>query len=473
MSSVDKNILRTIKRSPSAHAEEVVESNSISRPINTKRVGVLIVHGINTSEVAYSEAFRAQVKAKLQEHGVSEPNDVCYEEVFWAAITKSTQSEFKLNKTIFTPHMESEPIRSFIIEALGDAAAYQNVRPFPLSNEEESEIGHDFPTTYQQIQKQLDRSVENLAAKLDADSPLIIVAHSFGGWVVLRYVADIQKHVEINDNELTKLDDQEQERIKARRRLANSLDPTRDVRLMRTLSSVITFGCNVPIFAFSLDPRQAKPMEFCRNAWQRAEAAEPDKGRRLWLNFYNRHDVLSFPLRPISKHFEDIVFDYEIAKKGKQSIPRWVWPIFGWAIFIALIPLLAFALVGALFPDISAQSWSDTALAAAGMLPIAVIATVIVGRYFSDRLDFAYPHTFYWTNEKVICATAETILEWSGRPLNTKAISAKDLALDNLKMPPPRRPQMRAENPVGNDPKGGNENTGIADQSSSVVTGKF
>jgi pimeloyl-ACP methyl ester carboxylesterase len=483
-----RNIFETIRRGKADNTKATAAIAQAS-PKNTKapngavptpsktpptRVGVLIVHGINTAEVGYSEAFRAKLKIKLQLLGLSDPNDVSFEEVFWAYNTKSNQSEFKLNKTIYTEHMNREPIRSFIIEALGDAAAYQNVRPLTYTDSDDCGLSSHSPTTYENIQEELDRSIENLAAKLDPDSPIIIVAHSFGGWVVHRYIMDIQKYKALSaptapaqvreqktaaqgetPDHLATLDARERARATA---LSEITGPTRSIRLMETLSGVITIGCNLPIFAFSLDPRQARPFEFASAARARAEGSTHSHGRRLWLNFYNRHDVLSFPLRSISKSFEDVVHDHEVSNKGARTffatLHPWAGGIVGTSIALALLAGFAFV-----------QGWTFLGLPSAGLnilfgalLGIVALELVVVGAiwYFSDRLDFVGPHGFYWEDKQVINAAAGMIEELAiERAPNAGTSHNSDL--DELKIKPPVRQtlKLKSQDAAANDLNGG------------------
>ena len=408
-------------------------TGNVSEEKPDRRVGVLVIHGINTGAVNYSEEFRVRLKAELKSLGLHEPHDVCIEEVFWASITKSTQSEFKLNSILFFPHIEREAQRAFVIEALGDAAAYQNVRPNPIYLEPANDDGataaaRDSRTVYERVQDRVADSMASLRARLDANSPIVIVAHSFGGWIASSYVDDVRTHCGLDNVAIDRLDINERARAKRRR----SLSP---LEKFETLGGIVTIGCNIPIFAFSQNPDDVKPVDLPGNLLRKSKEAE---AKCKWLNFYNRHDILSFPLGAINQRYNDGVTDKEIEIKGLPRNLGWMSAaiLSGGSLLSGLVFLSTFVLIGG--PK-ELDLFQAIIIFAAILMPMLVALGLLwcIHRY-SPLFDFQTPHVGYWTNTKVISETAELI-----RGLSQLRDGAVELG---------PREEVAQDNPFGGNP---------------------
>src|SRR5262249_57672293 len=68
----------------------------------------------------------------------------------------------------------------------------------------------------------------------------------------------------------------------------------------RTLCGMVTFGCNIPLFTFAYD--QVLPIRF-----PGPDVSPALLPRARWLNYYDRDDVLAWPLRPPSPEYERVV----------------------------------------------------------------------------------------------------------------------------------------------------------------------
>jgi hypothetical protein len=104
-------------------------------------------------------------------------------------------------------------------------------------------------------------------------SPLIILAHSLGGHVISNYIWDVQ---EADSGELSAFE------------------------RMNTLSGIITFGCNIPLFTFAYD--KVEPIKF-------PPSTLPDhlRTKAKWLNFYDPDDILAYPLKAINADCNETV----------------------------------------------------------------------------------------------------------------------------------------------------------------------
>lgn len=266
------------------------------QPKSGRRIGVLIVHGIGTREVGYSEAFRKRLKKHLKrKFHLRAPHTICFEEVFWAGATKSLQSEYQLNNIVYHPQLEQNHIRKFVIESLADAAAFQNIS-YGLNNGGE--------TMYERIKRSIAVSMDNLCAKVGPQAPLVVVAHSFGGWMMSCYIDDLRKQAA------------------DKREAGFNLTQHEAFRSFDTLGGIVTFGCNIPAFVFCMDPGSVDPVDLPGRQLTRLERT-PDKDgseRRCWLNFYSPWDPLGYPLRTINQAYDDVVQD--ICLQIKPRIDR-------------------------------------------------------------------------------------------------------------------------------------------------------
>ena len=270
--------------------------------VNPAKVGVLIVHGIGTSRANYSEKFRKRLKSKLlKSYGITESHDVCFEEVFWGALTKSGQSEADINNQVFHgKSVRRQGIRSIVLRALADAAAYQDLdrdnrkRAFDFCEAIDRTERQQMDTTYDRVNDSMRRSLSNLASRVEPNSPLIICAHSFGGQVVNCYFSDLA-----HDNN-------------AKRDKALGIVRGTAMERGETLAAIVTFGCNIPASAFATDPAEVRPVAVPSASLPEFAKALKAENRKAWRNYYHRGDVLGFPLGTINAKYQALVEDIEV-----------------------------------------------------------------------------------------------------------------------------------------------------------------
>jgi hypothetical protein len=75
-----------------------------------------------------------------------------------------------------------------------------------------------------------------------------------------------------------------------------------DFEMMKTLAGLMTFGSNLPLFAFAYE--NPEPISFPGPGLSPELAA-----KAKWLNFYDKDDVLGYPLRPLSDGYAAVVDD--------------------------------------------------------------------------------------------------------------------------------------------------------------------
>ena len=106
------------------------------------------------------------------------------------------------------------------------------------------------------------KAVEQVGAALDSpNAPVVIVAHSLGAHVISNYIWDAQE----------------------RKGLWHGKEPSKFEEL-GTTAYMFTAGCNIPLFVSGLSSVEA--------------IRRPNDGFK-WLNFYDKDDVLGWPLKPL------------------------------------------------------------------------------------------------------------------------------------------------------------------------------
>lgn len=128
-------------------------------------------------------------------------------------------------------------------------------------------------------------TLANLATEAGEKAPLCIISHSLGAVIASRYVWDLQ------DND------------------SDPIVPIGDTPLEKgeTLNLFYTLGTQIPLWSMSYDDYR-KPIEM----------PSPKLGNHYsdltgeWINFFDKDDVLGYPLQNINKHYSKVVVDKKV-----------------------------------------------------------------------------------------------------------------------------------------------------------------
>ncbi len=239
------------------------------------KVAVLVVHGMGDQKADFADEMITKLHHEL---GVARA-DIVFRTAWWAPILEPQETQ--LIRTLSRDNdLNYKRLRKFVIHAMGDAVAYQEVP-----------AGQHRTNVYEQIHAFLGEELHQLrmAARdgLPADHPeppLVIVAHSLGCHMISNHVWDLQngRRDPVADNPF--------ERIK-------------------TLAGIVTFGCNIPLF--SLAYNKFIPIAFpgtgIREVLKSGTTEQQISEAARWLNFYDPDDVLAYPLKPLSNQYAKAV----------------------------------------------------------------------------------------------------------------------------------------------------------------------
>lgn len=240
---------------------------------STKQIAVITIHGMGRMENDYYKDFEERLRKKLG----SKWDRVAFGHIYFQDILELNEikvyNKMEQAKTPFVSPVWGW-IRKFLIFFLADPASLENGK-----SEKES--------AYYLTQERVAEVLQDIYGQLGKDKKVFIIAHSLGAHVISSYIWDAsysqywgsvvpkskKTHVGIWGN--TKY-------VKA-----HQLDTDTgrlDFLLLKNLHRLYSCGCNIPLFVAGhnyITPIKKPNPEF------------------EWFNFYNKNDVLGWPLRPL------------------------------------------------------------------------------------------------------------------------------------------------------------------------------
>ena len=233
-------------------------------------LGALVVHGMGRQQPGFADGLRAGVSEKLGESA----GLIIWQEALWAPILEPRETALweAMDRGVDPSgrpiRLDWVRVREFVLHNFGDATAYQRDQHVESAG--------------QLIHQRVSNAIEMLQERLaDPSAPIIVLAHSLGGHIMSNYIWDRQ-HPPADP------------------------PPGQPLVPLPTLAGMITFGCNIPLFALAF--RDAKPIDLPGSA-----ISDPALVAAVrWLNFLDRDDVLGWPLRPL---YEKDAADFSPAQR--------------------------------------------------------------------------------------------------------------------------------------------------------------
>ncbi len=223
------------------------------------KLAVVVIHGMGSQHNPQGQppsttpTFSKGLKRRVSNRVGADMDDVIWHEVVWAQILQGRQKEYlrKVNRSL-----GYDKLREFVVCNLSDAASY---RPTP----------DDGDKIYEAIHKKIENVMGVVKHQVGPQGPVLVLAHSLGGHIMSNYIYDMQRHL---------------------RQGGSPVHPT-DVENMKTVAGIMTFGCNIPIFLFAYPENEIFPIMAPNSA-----LAPALQFSTWWRNYYDKHDVLGFPL---------------------------------------------------------------------------------------------------------------------------------------------------------------------------------
>lgn len=232
-----------------------------------KDIAILTLHGMGDYKPKYFEELQDELIEKL---GV-DWDRVVFEPIQYQPILQNHQNNIWQKMNEFP--LDGAILRRFLLFGFSDAGSLEYSARSSVSDQ------------YIKVQKEIMKALDNAYIHLeDHTKPVIIVAQSLGCQVISNYLWDAKKNLGIFKG----FEPDAPEQLKAFRRLKSCVH-------------LLTTGCNIPMFVGGLDPIQA---------------IEKPSDNFSWDNYFDRDDVLGWPLSPLSDSYRELVTDHEINAGG-------------------------------------------------------------------------------------------------------------------------------------------------------------
>jgi len=235
------------------------------------KIAIGITHGMGSQQRGFSHAMQEKLGNSFRRIG-GNSDDLLFQELYWADILSERQERLFRNVN-YRNDLRCAGLRKFIISALGDAIAYQRNAPLPDAN-----------SVYYLIHERLGSDLHELWKKAgEQNVPLVLMGHSLGGVILSNYIWDAQKCTREGTAPGCRVADNAFENLSS-------------------LVGLITFGTTIALWSLrfhEFDSPISFPPELCPEM-----TALKRKAR--WLNFYDRDDVLAYPLKHLSPAYEKL-----------------------------------------------------------------------------------------------------------------------------------------------------------------------
>ena len=236
--------------------------------MKSKKLAVAVIHGIGSQankkpqvsdQQTFSKGLYKKLRSKLGRKVMK--NDIAWREIFWADILQDRQDQYLDS---ISSWVKVGGVRRLLVNNFADALAF-------------SRRG----TAYDELQNRIRATIADLRRDVDEDTPLVIMAHSFGGRIMSNYMWDLQ---------------------------SGSFDPGDAFGRLETMARFITFGCNLPLFSFAFPPEELEPIAFPGVGLDRRFLDEA-----WWQNYYDPQDLLAYPIAAVAPSYQVLADDGQLA----------------------------------------------------------------------------------------------------------------------------------------------------------------
>jgi hypothetical protein len=247
----------------------------------TQKIAVAIIHGIGKQDRTFAQKITDALNVRCRDVC---GEDVIIESVHWAPVLQAEEDELQL-RLEQGGRMNFPRLRGFAIDFVADALAYQ---PAP-----------DDRAAYDGIHRVFAQAIHRLAEQAGPTAPLCIIAHSLGSIIASNYLYDLQ--------------------IEPFRPIISGIVKEcigdTPVEHGETLALLYTLGS--PIALWSLRYRNfGKPIQVPA---PQLEQYYPSL-RGEWVNFYDRDDVVGFPIKTLNEKYREVVTEDREVNSGRMLV---------------------------------------------------------------------------------------------------------------------------------------------------------
>ncbi|MDQ6418761.1 chemotaxis protein [Paenibacillus sp. LHD-117] len=249
------------------------------------KIAVGFIHGIGKQKPDFYEEMAEALARRLSL--VCPEIELVAEGIYWGDITDRIEDKLIAKLAPYKLRWDNWiDARGFMISFAGDAIAYQ---PIPKAD---NPMPHEY--IYTDIHERVARKLQCLARRAGPDAPLCLIGHSLGTIVASNYLYDLQNR---------KLPP----RIQSIIAFGNT-----PLERGETLSHLYTMGSPIALWTLRYDDF-GKPVTVPVPRFQQ-------KGIGEWVNFYDKDDVIAYPIKPLSEPYNRAVTeDIEVCNPGLMA----------------------------------------------------------------------------------------------------------------------------------------------------------
>lgn len=255
-----------------------------------QKVAVLLVHGIErhtlddmellANKTAMIDALKVEFRKRVP---VIAPDDaLSFVPCIWPVEAGLQARTLDFMTLMETSGVKMGLLREFLLDVVFTGAAYQS-RLYDRQ-------------MYGEIHASLALAIGQLRQAAGEQAPLVVVAHSIGSLIAFQYFYDLQWHSETRSLITPNL---------------RGVIGSTPIERGHTLAALFTLGSPLALWAMRFENYGTPvivPAPEAKNYHPRLEGQ--------WVNFYDKDDVLAYPLQPLSAEYEKWVKDQAVNVGG-------------------------------------------------------------------------------------------------------------------------------------------------------------
>lgn len=244
----------------------------------SKKVACIIIHGIGKQKENYAESIIFELKKQfsysIKDKSKNPEKELIVEPVLWSNVFQNAEDELweRLKKG---GSLDYRNLRRLMIDFAADAVAYIKIPNDTFA--------------YDAVHSMFAKSLHKLARLAGETAPLCIIAHSLGTVIASNFIYDYQ------------VSEQKPNLISESVKKQSTDTP---LERLETLCLFYTLGSPLPIWALRYNnPKFGLPVTIpspkLKNFYSNL------KGE--WVNYYDRDDIIGFPLKTINEEYNKAV----------------------------------------------------------------------------------------------------------------------------------------------------------------------
>ncbi|MCH6264181.1 chemotaxis protein [Neobacillus citreus] len=235
-----------------------------------KKIAVAIIHGIGRQDKDFASGMIGMLKknfAKKIGNLVTDPSSqLIFQPIQWSEVLENREEEL-YEKIVLNHKLDYQKLRHFLIHYMGDVIAYQPVES----------AKHN----YERVHEKIAENLRELANNAGGNAPLCVISHSLGSVITSNYFYDLQ--YKENDGTVD----------------GSQFSPLENGD---TITLFYTLGTTLPLWSlryFNFDQPIKIPSPKLKEFYPGLNGE--------WINFYDKDDILGYPLRPINDIYKNAV----------------------------------------------------------------------------------------------------------------------------------------------------------------------